>query len=164
MQKSARLQTFGAKPCGDIDGLRSARVNLKPTNNNAKRIADCESAKLALIELWTSRSAEYFEVPPVGVSVGELTVKVAPEVGMRTADGERALRLWYGPNQMEPRRARVYHYLLTEASTNLLWSRLEARVWDVRRKAIPVPPILPDAMAYTVEDAAVDFIRLLDSL
>ena len=149
---------------GDIEGLRSARVNLNPTDERGvKRAADLESVKLDLLELWTSRPAEYFEVPTVGVSVGDLTIKVAPEVGMRTADGERALRLWYNPTPMEPRRARVYHYLLTEASKNLRWSQFEARVWDVRRKAIPIPPFLPDTMAYTVEDAAVDFIRLLDS-
>ena len=56
-----------------------------------------ERAKLNCISLWTSRGASYFEVRPVGVQLGALTVKVNPEVGMLTADGERVLQLWFKP-------------------------------------------------------------------
>ena len=146
---------------GDIEGLRSARPNLSPED---PRASDCESAKLDCIDLWTSRRANYFQVPPVGVPLGGLTVNVAPEVGMRTADGERVLKLWYSPDPMEPNLAEVYHYLLAEAGKNLVWAGWEPSIWDVRRQAIPIPPTLPDDIDHTVAAAAADFIRLLDSL
>ena len=81
---------------------------------------------------------------------------------MRTADGERSLKLWYLPKPMPPDLAEVYHYLLIEAGKGMLWAGMEPGIWDVRRQAIPIPPTLPDDIARTVADAAVDFARLLD--
>ena len=147
----------------DIEGLRKASPKLNPNRPNYQsRLADLESAKLDFIDLWTSRRASYFKVRPAGVSLGRLTVKVNPEIGMRTADGERALRLWYPPKPMKPTLAAVYHYLLIEAGKGMLWAGMEPGIWDVHRQAIPIPPTLPDDMARTVADAAVDFMRLLD--
>ena len=147
---------------GDIEGLRSARPNLR--SEYRSRASDCENAKLDCIDLWTSRRASYFEVPPVGVPLGLLTVNAAPEVGMRTADGERVLKLWYSPDPMAPTLAEVYHYLLAKGGENLAWAGWEPGIWDVRRQAIPIPPTLPDDIDHTVADAAADLIRLLDSV
>ena len=88
---------------GDIEALRHARPNLNPKDPDyTSRMKDLESAKQDCIELWTSRQASYFKVRPAGVSLGELTVRVNPEIGMITADGDRVLKLWYSPDPIDP--------------------------------------------------------------
>ena len=148
---------------GDIEALRHARPNLNPkVKDYLSWMKDLERAKQHCIKLWTSRQATYFKPHQTGVSLGELTVRVNPEIGMITADGDRILKLWYPPERIDPTYAAVFYYLLNEANRRMLWGYGESRIWDVHRQAIPIPPALPDDMAQTVMAAAEDFMRLLD--
>ena len=94
------------------------------------------------------------------VPLGDLTIKVKPDVGMETADGARVLKLWWGPEPMESDLAEVYRYFLIEASKRFLWADWEPSIWDVRRRAIPIVRDLPSDIGRTVADAAADFLRI----
>ena len=151
---------------GDIEALREANFNLSPESSNYEaRLATLERARQDCIAFWIrNQPASYFEVRPTGVHLDRLTVNVSPEIGMKTEGGERALRLWHREERLRPELSAVYHYLLARAVENMLWGGVAAGIWDVRRRVILVPPILPDDMASRVSDAALDFMRIWDSL
>ena len=144
---------------GEIDNLVDAQPNLNPrAKKYESRQASFEKLKQAYIDLWRRRDASFFKVEPIGVSVGDLTVRVDPEVGMRTVDGERALKLWFNDKEMTPRLSHVYHYLFGEASKDQGWPvERHLGIWDVPRLALPLPPSLPDNMEDIVVSAASDF-------
>ena len=144
---------------GEIDSLVDAQPNLNPmAKQYESRKTRFEELKQAYIELWRSRDASFFKVEPIGVSVGELIVRVDPEVGMRTVDGERALKLWLNAKEMPQRLSHVYHYLFGEASTDTDWPvERHLGIWDVPRLALPLPPRLPDTIEDIVVSAASDF-------
>ena len=144
---------------GEIDILVDAQPNLNPmAKQYESRKTRFEELKQAYIELWRSRDASFFKVEPIGVSVGELIVRVDPEVGMRTVDGERALKLWLNAKEMPQRLSHVYHYLFGEASKDTDWPvERHLGIWDVPRLALPLPPRLPDTIEDIVVSAASDF-------
>ena len=148
---------------GDINTLVNAEPNVDKSSDHYDRVvANAAALKKHYLAFWRSRGASFFQVPRVEVPVGNLVVRVNPEVGMLTADGAQALKVWLGVNKMRTRRSEVCHYLFGEATKRPLWPGWPIGLWDVRREAIPMPPTLPDDMALTVAEAAAEFIRLLD--
>ena len=144
---------------GEIDSLVNEHPNLTPGKKGYEsRKALLEKVKQAYIALWRSRGASFFKVGPVGVSVGDLTVRVDPEVGMRTVEGDRALKLWLNADEMPQALSHVYHYLFGEASKHPAWPvERHLGIWDVQRAALPLPPPLPDNMEDIVVSGASDF-------
>lgn len=148
---------------GDIDTLLRAKPNVaKSARNYARVVASADALKRDYIALWRRREADFFEVPRLDFLVGDLTVRVNPEVGMLTVDGAQALKVWLGLAKMHKRRYEVCHYLFGEATKDPKWPGWPIGIWDVRRLALPLAPPLPDSMEDDVLSAASEFIRLLE--
>ena len=107
---------------------------------------------------------EVFEVPKLSTSVGGLTIKVDPEIGMRTKAGEQGLRLWLGIPPMAARYSEIFHYLLGKASKEPDWpAQWHLNVWDVRRQVILLPPHMPDDIEDRVTGHGLDWLRMIDA-
>ena len=150
---------------GEIDTLVTAEPKVNKCRcDYAKVVENADALKHDYIALWREREASFFRVAPrhVDLSIGDLTVRVNPEVGMITRDGARVLKVWLGSRKMQKRRYEVCHYLMREAVKRPEWPGWPIGIWDVRRRALPVEPLLPDDIGRVVMDAAADFLRLLD--
>ena len=151
---------------GDIDTLVDAKPNAdKDREGYAEFMDDAEVVKQAYIDFWRRQGGSFFCVPKLSVPVGDLTVKIDPEVGMETVVGAQALKVRFNSTKtkMSRRQLAVCHYLFGEAAKIPKWPGWPIAIWDVRQQGILLPRILPgEDIPQMVADAAVDFKRLWD--
>ena len=96
---------------------------------------------------------------PINTYIGVLHVKVNPEVGMRSAAGEQALKLWFDKPEMTRRVSEIFHYLLQRATTEPSWPRgWHLNVLDVRRETVLLHPPIPDGFEDEVIQAATEWL------
>lgn len=149
---------------GDIDAFRDAIPELVERQQVPARRDAYQDVSQAYIDLWLNRGAEFFTAPTDDITVGALTIRVNPEVGMRTVDGAQALKVWFNVDPMPRRSLQACHFLMERASATWDEDDIHAAIWDVRRLAIPLPPRLPAQMADYVAQEADRFVRMVEDM
>ena len=146
---------------GNIERLTGVEFNLKQESKLfPSKNADLHRVLQHYVDFWTIQKGEVFEVPKlharISTDIGVLSVKVDPEVGMRNAAGEQALKLWFNNPKMEGRFSEIFHYLVEKATAaEPTWPRgWHLNVLDVRREVVLLHPPMPDGIEAEVIQAA----------
>ena len=110
----------------DIERLNGVEFNLLRTSKGFEsKNADLHEVLQHYINFWTTQKGEVFEVPKlctrISTDIGDLHVKVDPEIGMRNAAGEQALKLRFDQPEITRRFLEIFHYLLEKATTEPSW-------------------------------------------
>ena len=63
-----------------------------------------------------------------------------PDIGMRTPDGDQALKVRFGKDKLSRRRNAVCYFLYGELEKDSGWPGWGMSVWDVLNDAIHQPP------------------------
>ena len=146
---------------GSLDALIEAKPNIKEDDPDyARKMADAEDVKRDYIAEWRSRKAEFFKVWRIDWPIGDLVIRVNPEVGMKTDDGAQALKVRFGAARLPDDEHEVFHYLSLEAAKHPDWPGWPIGIWDVRRRALPLAPRLPDSIEGDVLSAVSEFMQL----
>ena len=132
---------------GSIDGLAAAISDLVADMRTRKRKVSLEK-KAEHYELisgkyldgWVGFGAGYFPGPRSSVQIGNLRITVNPDLGMRYADAEYAVKLWLNaPRPTRQFRATIQHLMTVGRGAD--WDPAWAvSMWDVRR-GLMLPPV-----------------------
>ncbi len=150
---------------GDLNSLIEAKPNVKRTNKHYEEIiARAKEVKRAYVDFWTRRRASLFMVPQLDITVGNLPIRMNPDVGMRTPDGDQALKVRFGKDKLSRRRNAVCYFLYGELEKDSSWPGWGMSVWDVLNEAIYLPPTrqMLDDIEGDVRAAIMDFKRLTE--
>lgn len=143
-----------------IDALNNYIPNLTPSKRDTYR-----GLIQQYVEQWREQQASAFAVPTVRLAFGELSVRVAPEIGMQYhPDAQvfpRVLHLWFEIDYPSLAMQDVFFYLLGEALRDTQWTPgWRLGIWDVRRQQfIDRRPSSLD-MEDRVHAAAAEYLRL----
>ena len=146
----------------DIEQLAVSIPNVDLSKRGGeKRLTTYQTLQHSYVATWRAQQGSYFSVPPVNVSFGELSVRVDPEVGMRTPTAGWVLKLWFDDTDLTESVLDVCYYLLSEAAIEAGWERLwRLGIWDVRSAQVreAMPP--PRGMQEWVDNAADEYLDL----
>ena len=154
---------------GNIDCLTGVEFNISSSDERNKRWkVSLHEVLRNYIAYWQTQRGEVFKVPPLSVSIntpaGDLSVKVDPEVGMKSQAGEQGLKLWFGPEPMTGPYSVIFHYLLGQARNDPNWpAQWHLNVLDVRRQVILLHPPMPDDIEDGVTGYALDWLRIIEA-
>ena len=148
----------------DIEMLRDAMPALLHRMDNRQKREQYGLLIDAYADFWSARNAEVAEVEPAAVRVAELRIRVAPEVGMITADDDQALKLWF--NQDRPTRAyrQATQYMMDLAATRTWDNSWEPAIWNVREQNILGTLHLPADFVAGIEGQAASFLHIWHSI
>ncbi len=132
-----------------------------------KKIQTYRCLKEKYVDQWrseeylsTAGGVNYLKPMQSLVPLGELSVRVDPEVGMRNESVARALKLWF----FKPEALTVLDvcsYLLWEAARQGEWPRFwTLGIWDVRHSRLSDALIPPDEIEEQVHAAAAKFVAM----
>ncbi len=146
---------------GSLDALIEAKPNIKEDDPDyARKMADAEDVKRDYIAEWRNREAKFFKVWRIDCRIGDLVIRVNPDVGMKTADGAQALKVRFGEARLPDDQYEVFHYLSLEAARHPDWPGWPIGIWHVRRRSVPLAPRLPDSIEGDVLSAVSEFMQL----
>lgn len=146
---------------GSLDALIKAKPNIKKDDcDYARKMADAEDGKRDYIAEWLNREAEFFKVGRIDWPIGDLVIRVNPEVGMKTCDGAQALKVRFGATRLPDDERMIFHYLSLKAIECPKWPGWPIGIWEVRRRSIPLAPRLPDSIEGDVLSATSEFMQL----
>lgn len=149
----------------DIGVLESAVETFIAKQKDDQKKAHFRDIAEAYIRFWKRQDASLFEVPSVEVDVAELTIRVRPEVGMRTEDGDEfALKLWFNSPRLTRQYRQANTYLMEQAQ-GIEWpSDWRPALWDVRRENIPPPATVARDFVLGLEGQAAAFLGIWNRL
>ena len=118
------------------------------------------------IDFWRSKDATFFKVPSVEVEISGLMILVSPEVGMRTSDGEQALKLWFNSKKPTIQARQVIVHLMNLAKERSAeWrDRWHCGILDIRRGSIPLPPTPAKDFEFGLSGQVAAFLQIWEQL
>ena len=151
---------------GDLQSLihGTPQIRLEKTDLEREAIkADCEKLKGHYIAAWKREQASFFKLYGLDVQINGVDLRVHLNVGMRSAVGDRVLKVWLGKKPMPIRLFKVYSYLFQIIREHESWpGHWHPGIWNVREGTLPL--LLPDALLgdakETVQGAILDLVRL----
>ena len=118
------------------------------------------------IAFWINKDATYFPVTPVDVAIGDLTINVNPEGGMRSDGDDQVLKLWF--NVVRPSRQTrqvIVHLMnLAKAQSNEWQPRWHPGILDIRRRNVPLPVGQARDFELGLSGQAAAFMRIWEDL
>ena len=126
--------------------------------DNYRRMAE------AYVDYWNFRATDFIPVDPghADHQIEDLTIRVNPEVGMRTRDGDRQiLKLWF--NRISPTRQTrlIIGHLMDKVTPNAQWL---SGIWDIRGRNIPLPVVPTDGFDLVLAGQAAAFQHIWEGL
>ena len=152
----------------DLANLEAALPHFLNGQSVASTAANYQCMADAYIRFWRDRATNFFPVPmPVDnldTAIEGLVIRVRPEVGMQTRDGDRQiLKLWCR-RLSPPRQVRlIVGHLMGKVNPNPQW---HSGIWDIRQRNIPLPllPPDPDGFDAVLGGYATAFLRIWEKL
>ena len=97
---------------GDLDALACRKLRVgRDVKNREDVLTNLHLGRDLFVKEWKRREATWFDVYPVEMTVGDLTVSIAPDVGMQTLDIDNVLIVWARWPKIPPSVVKVYKYL-----------------------------------------------------
>ena len=118
------------------------------------------------IDFWMNKDATYFSVLPVDVAIGDLTINVNPEIGMRSNGDDQVLKLWFNAVRPSRQTRQVIGHLmnLAKAQSNGWQPRWHTGLWDIRRRNVPLPVGQARDFELGLDGQAAAFMRIWEDL
>ena len=113
-----------------------------------------------------NKDATYFSVLPVDVAIGDLTINVNPEIGMRSNGDDQVLKLWFNAVRPSRQTRQVIGHLmnLAKAQSNGWQPRWHTGLWDIRRRNVPLPVGQARDFELGLDGQAAAFMRIWEDL
>jgi len=152
---------------GDIEVFKAALGPLLDEQTKANKKEHYRKIGESYVDMWESRNASYFEVPRVDIEINGLIIRVHPEVGMRTDDGDlHPLKLWLNSGRLtrQGRQASIYLMERAQAESEAWSSRWQPHMWDVRRKNLLPQMVRARDFVLGLSGQAVAFLQIWNDL
>ena len=116
--------------------IRARKTKHKTTRNQEAKAAHYEELVDAYLEGWTGFGAESFPIAESVIQIGNLEIRVNPDIGMRYAGNEYAVKLWVNSPKPTRQYRETIQHLMTVGRGRTWKPEWQAAMWDVRRKTM----------------------------
>lgn len=110
----------------------------------------------AFLDQWRKHDYQFFYVRGSNVTIGRLTLKVVPDLGVSTPTGDEiSARLWLSQGNVLDRERETFLYLMSEVKKTAQWpANWGFGVWELERdRIIPVTTVTDELRKLTCEKA-----------
>ena len=148
----------------DIDAIEEKLKALEVTQKTGRqRLALLSDA---FLNQWRKCGYRFFPVKGKEVTIAELTLKVAVDLGMASPTGEQvAVRLWLSKGIVSDKERHAIHYLLSEVKR--IGKRPEDRrygVWELESERVDRVLTVTDDLRNEIYEKAELFAQMYDAL
>ena len=130
---------------GEIEDFEGALDPFLESQRFNDRKDHYERLGKAYVAYWRNVDGAHFAIPPIDVTISDLTIAVRPELGLQTEGGDyQALKVWFNSDRPSRQARQIMVYLMDRANEQSeKWSsRWYSGIWDIRRQNV-LPPMQP---------------------